>query len=319
MRIAAKSISALRRALLPARPGTLRGRTARRGGTRSTSGRCWLSSPTAEAIVRELAARSVSWTPARRTSSLSNMTSLRDPTSPPCGSGAESNGGTRSGWAPPCTPGSRAWSSSLTGTRSASRASPAQDDHSACKAKECHRAHRRRDWQRSRELLARLLLAWCPETSIVVDAERLVPIEEHTGATNVRYSEWQDIGQGRWVPRRIDVIGLSVHYRMSFEWLGNAVWLLRKSEAITPEATFTQTRTQEHHRQRPPRLRGDFERRSAGRPTRAGARHHARPQPPWLDGGTTGSGWRPPFQTLSYSFHTVRRGHPRDRRDRPWW
>ena len=44
------------------------------------------------------------------------------------------------------------------------------------------------------------------ETSIVVDAERLVPLEEQTGATTVRYADWQDVGGGKWVPRRIDVL-----------------------------------------------------------------------------------------------------------------
>ena len=144
------------------------------------------------------------------------------------------------------------------------------------------------------------------ETSIVVDAERLVPIEEHTGATNVRYSEWQDIGQGRWVPRRIDVIGLSVHYRMSFEWLGNAVWMLRKSEAITPEATFTQTRTRNiiangrHVSAAVPKA--DQQAGAAAQVLVTMLDHNE----PWLDGGTTGAGRRTSFQTLSYSFHTVR-------------
>ncbi len=57
------------------------------------------------------------------------------------------------------------------------------------------------------------------ETSIVVDVERLVPLEEQTGGTTVRYSGWQDIGPGRSVPRRVDVPGPSAHFRMNFAWL----------------------------------------------------------------------------------------------------
>ena len=81
------------------------------------------------------------------------------------------------------------------------------------------------------------------ETSIVVDVERLVPLEEQTGGTTVRYSDWQDIGPGRSVPRRVDVLGPSAQFRMNLAWLGDAVWLLRNTESITPEATLVLTRT----------------------------------------------------------------------------
>ena len=98
----------------------------------------------------------------------------------------------------------------------------------------------------------------------------------------------------------------SVHYRMHFAWLGDAVWLLRFSESISPEGTVTMTRT------RKVKVNGrevaaaetDAERRS-----RDAARvlldmlDHNRP---WLDGGPTGSGWRPPFRDAVYTFHTVR-------------
>lgn len=144
------------------------------------------------------------------------------------------------------------------------------------------------------------------ETSIVVDAERLVPIEEQTGATHVRYSDWQDIGQGKWIPRRIDVTGLSAHYRMSFEWLGNAVWLLRKSEFITPEATITATRTRNviaNGRQVSTPITDDDQRAHDAAQVLVTMLDHNRF---WLDGGATDAGLRPPFRTLSYSFHTVR-------------
>ena len=47
------------------------------------------------------------------------------------------------------------------------------------------------------------------QTVIVVDAERFVPLEEQTGATNIRYSDWQAAGPGKWVPRQVDVVGSS--------------------------------------------------------------------------------------------------------------
>ena len=144
------------------------------------------------------------------------------------------------------------------------------------------------------------------ETSIVVDVERLVPLEEQTGGTTVRYSDWQDIGPGRSVPRRVDVLGPSAHYRMNFAWLGDAVWLLRNSESITPEATLTLTRTRNviangRHVSAPVT---DAEKRSreAAQVIVAMLDHNR----PWLDGGATGVGWRAPFNTLSYTFHTVR-------------
>ena len=59
----------------------------------------------------------------------------------------------------------------------------------------------------------------------------------------IRYSDWQAAGPGKWVPGRIDVQGGSSHYRMNFAWLGDAVWLLRDSESIAPEATVPLTRT----------------------------------------------------------------------------
>ena len=81
-------------------------------------------------------------------------------------------------------------------------------------------------------------------TTIVVDAERWVPLEEQTGATTIRYSDWQEVGPGKWVPRQVDVVGRAAHYRMHFAWLGDAVWLAESSESIGPEGTVTLTRAQ---------------------------------------------------------------------------
>ena len=59
------------------------------------------------------------------------------------------------------------------------------------------------------------------ETSIIVDSERFVPIEEQTGGTTVRYSDWREVEPGKWVPG-IELTWLhgSVHFRMNFAWLG---------------------------------------------------------------------------------------------------
>ncbi len=80
-------------------------------------------------------------------------------------------------------------------------------------------------------------------TTIVVDAERFVPLEEQTGPTTIRYSDWQEASAGTWIPRQIDVVGRSAHYRTRFAWLGGAAWLAGSSESIGPEETVTLTRT----------------------------------------------------------------------------
>jgi hypothetical protein len=144
------------------------------------------------------------------------------------------------------------------------------------------------------------------ETTIIVDAGKLVPLEEQSGSTTILYRDWQEAGAGKWVPGRIDVIGSSAHYCMHFAWLGDAVWLLRLSESIDPEATVALTRT------RNVRVNGravaapvrEAEQRSqeAAQVLRTMLDHNR----PWLDGGPTGAGWKPPFQRLAYTFHTVR-------------
>ena len=143
-------------------------------------------------------------------------------------------------------------------------------------------------------------------TLIVVDAERFVPLEEQTCETTIRYSDWQEVGAGNWVPRQVDVVGLSVHNRTHFNWLGDAVWLAASSELISPEGIVTLTRVKNV------KVNGrdvavpatDAQRRSheAARPILAMLDHNRT----WLHGGATGAGWRPPFKTLSYTFHTVR-------------
>ncbi len=111
------------------------------------------------------------------------------------------------------------------------------------------------------------------------------------------------------MPRRIDAVGPSAsHYRMTFDWLGNTIWLLRKSEALTPEGTFIQTRTRNvvvNGKPLAAPLSIDDQRTDEAKQVLVTMLDH---NGPWLDGGATGAGWRPPFQTLSYSFRTLREG-----------
>ncbi|WP_406694035.1 hypothetical protein V5E97_23615 [Singulisphaera sp. Ch08] len=144
------------------------------------------------------------------------------------------------------------------------------------------------------------------EVTIVVDAKRLVPLEEQIGSTTIRYADWQETGADKWIPRQIDVNDSDIHYRMHFAWLGDAVWLLRLSESIRPEGTVVLTRTRDvkvnGQEVAAPPTNAEQRSQSAARELIAMLDHNR----PWLEGGPTGSGWRPPFRTLSYTFHTVR-------------
>lgn len=144
------------------------------------------------------------------------------------------------------------------------------------------------------------------ETTIVVDAEKLVPLEEQTNATTVRYSEWRQVGDRLWIPGQIDVLAPWGHHRMHFEWLANGVWLLHYSESVEPDRTAILTRTQnvrvDHKEAAAPD--SDSQRRARERARElVDMLDHNRP---WLDPGPTGAGWRPGFRTLAYDFHTER-------------
>jgi hypothetical protein len=144
------------------------------------------------------------------------------------------------------------------------------------------------------------------QTSIVVDAERLVPFEEQTGEVTVRYADWRGAGEGKSVPQRIDVLGPSSHYRMHFDWTGDSVWLLRRSESITPEATISLTLTRNvlvNDRAVSAAVTDAEKRTREATHVIAAMLDHNRP---WLDRGATGTGWQPSFETLSYTFHTIR-------------
>ena len=140
-----------------------------------------------------------------------------------------------------------------------------------------------------------------------------MPLEEQTGGTTVRYADWQDIGGGKWVPRRIDVLSGSTHFRMHFAWLDRQVWLLSSAESIAPEQTVTLARTDDvvangRHVAAPP-SDAERRRRETAQVIVAMLDHNR----PWLDDGPDGVGWKPPFKTLSYTFHTV--GHDHDVRE----
>jgi|GEM_PF-4053209 len=143
-------------------------------------------------------------------------------------------------------------------------------------------------------------------TQILVDTERLVPLEEQTGTTTIRYSRWREVAPERWVPLQIDVQSNTTHYRMHFSWLSEAAWLLSRSESITPKETRLMTRTANVQVNDGAIIEAEQE---TARQTRAAAQEvramldHNRP---WLDPGKTGAGWRPSYQTLSYRFHHLR-------------
>ena len=144
------------------------------------------------------------------------------------------------------------------------------------------------------------------ESSITIDARRMLPVEEQTGRTAIRYGDWDEVRPGKWAPKQVDVVREGSHYRMHFAWLADALWFLRKSESIEGEAASTLSRTLNVRiNEQPIDLPIDAEERRL----REAAREivtlldHNRP---WLDRGTTGSGWQPPFETLEYSFRTER-------------
>ncbi len=143
-------------------------------------------------------------------------------------------------------------------------------------------------------------------TTIVVDAERFVPLEEQTGRTAIRYSDWRETGDSQWVPCRIDVVNGSTHYRMHFGWIAGTAWLLKSSESIGPEGAVTLTLAENvkiNRQEFISSVKAARQRASeAVRPLVAMLDHNRA----WLDGSTTGVGWRPPFNTLSYTFHTIR-------------
>lgn len=148
------------------------------------------------------------------------------------------------------------------------------------------------------------------QTTITVDATRLVPLKEETGNTTVLYEDWIEAKPGRWVPQRIDVVNRSsyggdAHYRMHFNWLADSIWLLRYSESISSDSAKTRTRVSNVrvNGQPAPQAESEEERRwrAAGKEVLAMLEHNRL----WLDLGAFAGG-EPPFETLSYSFHTER-------------
>ena len=78
------------------------------------------------------------------------------------------------------------------------------------------------------------------------------------------------------------------------------------SESIGPEGTVTLTRAQKvkvNGRDVAMPARDAQQRSRETAQSILAMLDHNRP---WLDEGSTGSGWQPPFETLAYTFHTVR-------------
>ncbi len=144
------------------------------------------------------------------------------------------------------------------------------------------------------------------ETTISVDAQRLVPLKEQTGASTILYQDWIEVEPERWIPRQIDVVHSRTRYRMQFDWLGESIWLLRRSESISPDATATLTRVSNVRINGQPVMQTASEQESQSRATDRALLEMLDHNRPWLDQGDAGAGWKPPFETLSYAFHTER-------------
>ncbi|WP_010588085.1 M56 family metallopeptidase [Schlesneria paludicola] len=144
------------------------------------------------------------------------------------------------------------------------------------------------------------------ETTITIDAKSFVPLKELTRDTTVLYENWEEVETGRSVPRQIQIIRYGIHDRLSFDWLGQSIWLLRSSESLLPRSTMIRTyvrnvRIDSKAVERAPTAH-ELRSRAGVRALRDLLDHNR----PWLDRGLTGSGWKPPFETLSYTFHTER-------------
>lgn len=144
------------------------------------------------------------------------------------------------------------------------------------------------------------------ESSITIDTKRMVPLEEQTGKTAIRYDKWEEVRPGKWVPMQVEVVREGTHYRMHFDWLADGLWFLRKSESIDGEKASTLSRTQNvriNERLIDQPLADEVRQSRDAARTILTLLDHNRP---WLDRGATGSGWQPPFETLQYFFQTER-------------
>lgn len=138
------------------------------------------------------------------------------------------------------------------------------------------------------------------EVVVTVDKTRLVPLEEKSGPTTVRYSEWQEVSPVRWVPRTIDVLKGKTHYRMHFEWAGNAAWLLTYAEAISRDGAETIARTKNVKVNDLAAMRElTAEEKRQDEHFSIMRRMLAKNQP-WLDPNATA------FDSIEYTFHTIR-------------
>ena len=93
---------------------------------------------------------------------------------------------------------------------------------------------------------------------------------------------------------------------MHFDWIAGTAWLLKASESVGPEGPITLTRTENvkiNRQEFISSVKAARQRASEAVAPLVAMLDHNRA---WLDGGTTGVGWRPAFNTLSYTFHTIR-------------
>jgi len=138
------------------------------------------------------------------------------------------------------------------------------------------------------------------EIMLIIDSQRLLPLEEKSGQTTLRFLDWRQVGDDRWVPGTVDVMKGDIRYQMHFSWMGDAVWLLTHAENLSRGSTQTVAFTRDvivngQAITRPPSDGERREREGAAVLKRMLAHNRA-----WLSPGLHG------IESVEYEFHTVR-------------
>jgi hypothetical protein len=58
----------------------------------------------------------------------------------------------------------------------------------------------------------------------------LLPVEETHKGTTFYYKDWLEVGTGKWVPQKIDVVNGNMVFHMQFQWCNGMLWILRRSD-----------------------------------------------------------------------------------------
>jgi len=135
---------------------------------------------------------------------------------------------------------------------------------------------------------------------LLVDRKRLIPLEEQVASTTLRYREWKEVEQGRWVPSLVDVLNGETRYQMHFDWMGDAVWLLTRAESVSRNGKTVLTRTRNVVVNNTAVKRELTEEELRWREAGAVVRRMLDRNRPWLQPGLSA------FDSIGYTFHTVR-------------